>query len=419
MIVENIDDLEYDYIVSLKDDKIPESDVLDYKKIIPEDKELTKHVSAFANTHGGHIIFGIEESGGGGYPIAINGISEKINKERNERIILSNIFPRLQIKQKIVENEKGNPFLILQIPDSGHKPHFDNKSQRYYKRFQFESAPMQEQEVSDMYKNKFHNLNDIKEYLKMSVLQFPLTRNDQVQHSIIQILQAQIIVTPIVLNNNLIDVTKDDMYDKLKPNIVDYEPSGYHSVSRSSFLPGSPTPHKLGIFFKSPDEKTALAVHRNGCIQHILDIGYDKDIQHSSGIPKVSFMRLPVLAVKLMHVLQFAEDIFSRYNYFGDAEILVKLQSSNHVWGLNYPKLDVGYKLFYPTKIEPDEGPSPNVDMRTLSVERNFPSSYLKPNFSKIASSIMDEIYNCFKIRKCPLFDKDGQYIEEELRKVL
>lgn len=417
MIVKNIDDFEYDDIVSLRDDKIPESDVLDYKKIIPEDKELTKHVCAFANTHGGHIIFGIEESGGGGYPIAINGISEKINKERNERIILSNIFPRLQIKQKIVENEKGNPFLILQIPDSGQKPHFDNKSQRYYKRFQFESAPMQEQEISDMYKNKFHNLNDINEYLKMSVLQFPLTRNDQTQHNIIQTLQTQIIVAPIVLNNNLIDVTKLSMHDKLKSNIVDYEPSVHFNTGYQMHLPGSPTPHKLGIFCKSSDKKEALVVHRNGCIQHILDIDYDKD--NPSDIPNVSFIRLPVLAVKLMHVLQFAEDIFSQYNYFGDVEILVKLQSSNHVWGLNYPKLDVKYKLFHPTKKERDEGPSPTEYMRTLSVERNFPSSYLKPNFSEIASSIMDEIYNCFEIRKCNLFNEDGQYNEEELRKVL
>ncbi len=66
MITKNIDYLEYDDIKSLMDNKMPESDILDYKECIIGDAELTKQVSAFANTHGGHIAFGIKESGKGG-----------------------------------------------------------------------------------------------------------------------------------------------------------------------------------------------------------------------------------------------------------------------------------------------------------------------------------------------------------------
>lgn len=167
------------------------------------------------------------------------------------------------------------------------------------------------------------------------------------------------------------------------------------------------------------DEKRALAVHRNGCIQHIHDIGYDKDIQHHNGNLKVSFIRLPFLAVKLMHVLQFAEDIFSQYNYFGDVKILVKLQSNNSAWGLEDGERSDDYQIFSSPKTEAVEGTSPTEYMKTSYVERNVPSSYLKANYSKITSSIMDEIYNYFEIMKCPLFDEDGQYIHEKLSRVL
>jgi len=412
MITKNIDVLEYDDIKSLLDNHIPESDVLDYKESMISDSELTKHVSAFANTHGGHIVFGVTESGKGGYPITLNGISEKINKERIEQIILSNIFPRLQIKQKIIDNENENKFLILQIPDSGNRPHFDNKSQKFYKRFQFESTTMQEQEVSDMYKNRFHNLQDVQKYLKMTVNQFPLKRLYPTHRFITQILQAQIIVIPVQLNRNLIDVTERNVYDKLNPNNIDYNPSGYSYAPHHGFLPGSPSPHQFGIFFDGLDEKRSLVVHRNGCIQHIQDIGCDKNIERHSGNLNVSFIQFKFLAIKLMHVLQFAEDILSQYNYFGDVEILVKLRSNNSAWGLKFSEWD--NQIFSSPRSDPIEGSSPPEYMKTVTIERNYPTPYLKTNYSQITSSIMNEVYNHFEIMKCPLFDDDGQYIYEK-----
>ncbi len=143
MILQNIDDLEYDDIQSLLDNKVTEGYVLDYKECMIDDAELIKHVCAFANSSGGHIVFGVKELGEGGYPVVINGINPKeINKERIESVILSNIFPRLQIKQKIIDNNNGNQFLIIQIPKSAYRPHFNNKKQKFHKRFQTQSVEM-------------------------------------------------------------------------------------------------------------------------------------------------------------------------------------------------------------------------------------------------------------------------------------
>jgi len=409
MITKNIDVLEYDDIKSLLDNKIPESDVLDYKEYMVSDDELIKHVTAFANSNGGHIIFGIKESGKGGYPIAVNGIeSEKINKERIEQIILSNIFPRVQIKQKIIVTENENQFLVIQIPNSAYRPHFNNKSQRFYKRFQFESIYMQEDEISNMYKNRFHTLQDVKEYLQTTSIEFPIKE---------EILQLQIIIIPTRLNNQLIDVTDSKIYDWLNPNNIDYNPSGYVYAPHHGFLPSFSNPHKFGIGFNSAQgfqdgKQKSLYVHRNGCIHYIMNVGYEKEIPNRTKMPTaVSFIQYPILAVKLMHVLQFAEDVLSRYNYFGDVEILVKISSKNSEWGMKVGEFDGDFSTFIPPKQMSDKSNSTEY-IRTLSFERSYPIIHLKTNFSQITSSIMNEIYNCFRIRKCPLFDETGQYMD-------
>ena len=50
------------HIHFLMDGKPPESRFLDYKESLPSDEvELLKDVSAFANTQGGAIVYGIRE----------------------------------------------------------------------------------------------------------------------------------------------------------------------------------------------------------------------------------------------------------------------------------------------------------------------------------------------------------------------
>src|SRR3989338_2190810 len=114
------------------------------------------------------MIFGITESGRGGYPIQIDGIdSSAINKERIEQLILSNIVPRLHVKLHAVQhpNPDKSVFLI-QIPYSQYRPHFSNRTKKFYKRFQFEAAEMTEQEISDAYKKRFSTLADVENYIE-------------------------------------------------------------------------------------------------------------------------------------------------------------------------------------------------------------------------------------------------------------
>ncbi|MDD4523389.1 MAG: ATP-binding protein [Methanosarcina sp.] len=76
--------------------RIEESEILDYKDRSIEDNNILKEVTAFSNSRGGYLIYGIEESGRGGYPESINGIENSYNSERLEQLIISNISSSLK-----------------------------------------------------------------------------------------------------------------------------------------------------------------------------------------------------------------------------------------------------------------------------------------------------------------------------------
>jgi len=94
----------------------------------------------------------------------------------------------------------------------------------------------------------------------------------------------------------------------------------------------------------------------------------------------------------------------SRYNYFGDVRIRIRLRSnSEHV------------------KIKHDSGFSSEEPLgmfkknMNIQVNREFSTEYLKSNPDRIAASIMHEVFNNFGEWRCPLFDEDGKMKTEEL----
>ena len=169
MLEKNISDIVYEDIVELKENKIRESNVLDYKVIIPDDNSLVKNVCAFANTRGGHIIVGVQESGDGGYPVSINGIPSKTGQERIEHVIRSRVEPRLNVGIKSVNiPETDMVVLVIHVPDSYTRPHHANH--KFYKRFNFKSEPMTEQEIADAYKNRFSNTESLEKYVEKNTV---------------------------------------------------------------------------------------------------------------------------------------------------------------------------------------------------------------------------------------------------------
>lgn len=116
-------------------------------------KEISKDVSAFANSAGGTIIYGVEEDKH--FPTSIdNGFDPRdISKEWIEQVINSTINRRIdgiRIKEIALSGAKnGRSIYAVSIPQSRRAPHMA-ADKRYYKRFNFESVPMEDYEVRDV-----------------------------------------------------------------------------------------------------------------------------------------------------------------------------------------------------------------------------------------------------------------------------
>lgn len=134
--------------------QVPEDIHLDYKQSEAIDhkcrNEIAKDVSAFANSDGGIIVYGVVEHGH--LPASIDdGIDHRIyTREWLDQVIRSNITPRidgLTIAQIPLSKDKS-AYSIL-IPKSCRGPH-QAPSKHYYKRFNFASAPMEDYEINDV-----------------------------------------------------------------------------------------------------------------------------------------------------------------------------------------------------------------------------------------------------------------------------
>ncbi|QSW89588.1 ATP-binding protein [Flavobacterium endoglycinae] len=141
------------------ENKIEENLNLDYKasgslqKSDAKTNEISKDVSAFANSDGGIIVYGIKEHQINRHlPDSIDPVDRKlISKEWLEQIIQSKIRPRIDgiiIHSITVDENSDQVVYAVEIPKSNtaHQAH----DKRYYKRFNFNSEPMYDYEIRDV-----------------------------------------------------------------------------------------------------------------------------------------------------------------------------------------------------------------------------------------------------------------------------
>jgi Schlafen, AlbA_2 len=142
-----------DDLQRLVDEEIQESLTLDYKaspSLAKDSKsrdELCKDVSAFANSAGGQIIYGIEEKDR--KPVKVDDGSD-LSREWIEQVIDSNVQQRLDgLVVTPVPVSSGRYAYVLTIPQaSGRAPH-QAPDKKYYKRQNFQSVPMEDYEIRD------------------------------------------------------------------------------------------------------------------------------------------------------------------------------------------------------------------------------------------------------------------------------
>lgn len=152
----------YNYLEDLLSHNEEESLKLEFKnsEALKDKKELAKDVSAMANSAGGVIIYGMNEKNHKADSLStIDG--DKYNKEWIENVLISNIhrpIEELKIHPIRIDENIAKSIYIVEIPESDDSPHMASNN-RYYRRHNFQSIPMDEYEIRSLYfKTKTPNL---------------------------------------------------------------------------------------------------------------------------------------------------------------------------------------------------------------------------------------------------------------------
>lgn len=394
-----LEQLDFSDIAKLQSNKICESEILDYKEELIEDNKLLKEVSAFANTQGGFLIFGIKEIGKGTYPEEIAGIdNDRVNSERIEQIILDNIQPRLEVRFRTIQQNPRKKILIIQIPNSHLKPHMNGADKKFYKRYQFEAAPMTETEVNDAYKKRFRGYQETEKYI-LNLLSSESKREAYIlKYSKCPKILGQIILLPMMFSN-LISTSIKEEFDWVNHKMKFYPDVSKIAIDDWDFPCYKMRPSTSGVKARINSEGSGLfqeiEIHRNGCISYR---GYFQDQFNEFD----KFFEDARFCAKLMHNFQFAGNLYQRTNYFGDVKIVCNLSKLRAV-NLMVPKGKEYIKKGCQTN--------------TIKVTREFSALTIETKSEWISSGIMDEIYNNFGEWKCQYFDEKGKLKEREVLK--
>ena len=175
--MENVESWDESYILKRIEAGWEENLYVEFKSsesIVNKDEEakkkLSKHVSAFANSDGGIIVFGIceaENASNGGQNPGIAGEIDygfdprEVSKEWIEDVLTSRIKPKIEgLKIHSIRVHRGRRILyVVEIP-SGTTAHQAGDF-RYYKRHNFKAEPMEDYEIRDIMNRKKHPLLEI------------------------------------------------------------------------------------------------------------------------------------------------------------------------------------------------------------------------------------------------------------------
>ncbi len=140
MLGKPISEINGEDLASLVRDRRQESQTLDYKLVLPGRDNSARHefladVSAFANSSGGDLLYGVAEDGEG-CASSIQGISANADDEqlRLQNVILDGLEPRLTgIQVRGIPVTNGYVF-IVRIPKSWAAPHRVRTNQHFFVR---------------------------------------------------------------------------------------------------------------------------------------------------------------------------------------------------------------------------------------------------------------------------------------------
>jgi hypothetical protein len=373
----------FEDIQELSDEHIEESMILDYKQEL-NDYSIIKQVTAFSNTKGGYLVYGVTETGKGGYPQSINGIDSNFNKERLEQIILANIITRVSVQiKKIPIPGRDRILLVVYIPEGQSKPYYNNQDKRYYKRYNFSATPMDENEIEWLYQSRFFGLSKLERYIEEAIYYSQNKLSHEVQlHDI----EGHVVITPLKIDGQMFDPSPDFGLELMKlysEKVKDCR----------SYVSYSIRPTKFGIKWNEDHSHkiNEVEIHKNGMIHSMKNCGSLNDENH---LKKFDDRQL---ACNILQTIKFSSTFYSKVDYIGKVKIIVKIFNCGNSVLTNEQKEQKGVN---------------ECDSEEIFVERQWDSWRLEEDALLLAKYILDEISNYYGLWNSRLFYEDDGIIK-------
>ena len=366
-----LEKLEVEDIRKLKQNRVTESKILDYKKERIEDEKLIKHICGFANSQGGFIVFGIEESDDKpAVPESLPGLTkEDFNIEQIEQIINGNIEPQLKVEMSppiYKDDNEEKFFIVIRIPEGPDKPYLSTKDDRFYFRHNYQTRRMSEIEISSMYRQRFSSPQRVQKYIENTMkyhseLALPLRTKERPS------IFGHIFVFPPNIERRRINTIDDSV-------LVD-NPEEVNKIRvRYNWLPRNRNYNMFGIEWNDGriPQEDRLEIHRNGLIHHATNYGYG----HGDNKKGIS---LGLLFENALLTLDYADYVYKQIIHFGPLIILFHIENTEEAYCIS-------------------NNPFANFQTKSgkIEVEREINSWELEEKFICVIKNMMKEVMNHF-----------------------
>lgn len=387
MIPKRFQEISFEDIQSLFDDKIGENKTLEYKSELPNNADSLKtpfltEVCAFANTEGGDIVFGISDEKG--IPNDLVGL--KIDNPDQEILRLENsirtgIEPRVQyISSKLVCGH-GKNFILLRVGKSWNAPHKVISNEKFYKRNSAGKYPMDVSELRIAFIQSEQVVDKIRNFKNSRIEK--LKSNDELPVQLCSGAKLVLHLLPLsaFTESTYLSFDKDNRI--IFSSLVPLGRSGWnHKYNLDGFMTYSGNEDAACSY-------SYTQLFRNGIIEATSSLGFLSDEKNKILSPayEQDFIKGTRAYLKIFNKLEIKPPIYFFISFLGIKEYVFNI-------GPNYRSSK--------RKSDRDNLILPEGIITNLDEE---PHKFFQPFF--------DMIWNAYGYRKSLNYDEEGNWIDQ------
>jgi len=437
-----ISQLTEDDLQVLIDNKERESSILEYKQEISgtdhEKKEISKDVSAMANTEGGYLVIGIKEVDG--QASSIIGTPKIIGKQPVEawieNVLIANVRPKIAITPKVITlpSIPDRVIVVIHIPQSPKRPHMVIAEGRnaYYTRHNYQANYADEHEVRSMFLESKSLGDEMKNFLTSRNLNDSLSDTFAITSLSKQLAKSlrEMRELPDNFNGNpfilfaacpryleeRVDIASSDLRDWLNSknqlnlfglniDFLDYN----KIVSADSIRSVKETTSE-----KETDKLpyNYVELFRNGYVEG----GMSSEIMWSN--EKLGLMfQIAYFTAAFWLFMKFIRDLYEHMGYLEEINLTIAIVDIENVVLHGFGKKDEKTKWTQPYDMFSRFNELPICKQKNVKIERSLIASDLNDeNIEKIVKEVSKRVSNAFgeSIAKC--FDDDGNFDVNQIR---